>query len=318
MTLDQAIDLLKKSQSVIIASHESPDADGLCCTLALGIALERMGKQVKCYNPDPVPQNLHFLPAWQRVSAQLKGDEPFDLAVIVDLGEPKRVGQVFEKLSQVKHWLCLDHHASGAYPLESNYLDPSASSSGVLLYRIFQKMGLEIDSDLATLLYASLSADTGSFKYSNVNPEVFQVASDLVKRGVDVWRVAQELWELNPLCKIKLLAQILPTLEITENGRVGSLTILQKDLQVANAEAEFTEGFVNYPRSIDTVEVAITFREIGPNHYKVSFRSKNYVDVASVAQGFGGGGHVRASGCKIQGELQEVKKQVGLAVAALL
>lgn len=310
ITLEKTADLLNAANSVIIASHESPDPDGLSCTIALGLVLKQLGKTVKLYNIDKVPKNLRFLPGHQLLTQQLSVDEPFDLAIIVDLGELNRVGPTFAGLKNVKAWLALDHHASGPYPLKNNYLDSSASSSGILLDRIFRHMGIALNKDLATLIYTSISADTGSFKYSNVNPECLEVASRMVAQKINVWEVAQYLWELSPLARIKLMARVLPSLEMHLNDQVAGLTILQEDFKASGATEELTGGLIDIPRSIETVEIAFNIREIGEDFFKISMRSKNYADVAAIAAHFGGGGHVRAAGCKIKGNAAEVKQKL--------
>ncbi len=310
ISVSQAAQLVQQAQSIIIASHENPDADGLSCTLALGLAFKKLGKQVRMYNPDPVPQNLRFLPAWDQITSQLNADENFDLAIIVDLGEPTRVGGAFANLKNVTHWMAVDHHGQGAYPLAHNFLDSTASSSGIMVYRLFNELNIAITKDLATLIYTSISADTGSFKYSNVNAECLQVASRMVALGVDVWQVAEYLWEIAPVEKIKLLAQILPTLTMFEKNQIAMLTITLDDLNKSGASSELTEGFINIPRSIDSVEIAAIIREVSENLYKISLRSKHYADVSSVCAQFGGGGHARAAGCKIKGSFNEVQQQL--------
>lgn len=316
--LPELVELLQNNDTFILSTHEGPDADGIASSLALGILLESLGKKVKIYNPDKLPNNLHFLPHTSKVTQNLQEDESFDVALIVDLGDPTRVGKNFAALPNIKKWACVDHHLNGEHPLEFTYLDPKASSSGVLVYRLLELFKKDLDQDLANLIYASLSADTGSFKYSNVNAEALQIASYCVAAGADVWNTAWNLWECQELVKVKLLAKVLSSLELKFSDQVASLTALQEDFASTGALDEHTEGFINHARSIPSVEVAIIFRQIGEARYKISLRSKLKVDVSRLAQQFGGGGHERAAGCKLDGSLAEVKEKLYGAISELL
>jgi len=162
----------------------------------------------------------------------------------------------------------------------------------------------------ALCIYVALITDTGSFRYSNANPEAFSIASAMIAKGVDPWEVTAHLYESQPRSRMELLALALATLTFSECGRIGSLTVTLDMYNKTGSSAELTDGFINYPRSIDGVEVAIFFRQLKNESYKVGFRSKGKVDVSRLAELFGGGGHHNAAGCVIDGTIEDVRQRV--------
>jgi phosphoesterase RecJ-like protein len=164
----------------------------------------------------------------------------------------------------------------------------------------------------------AILTDTGSFRYSNASPEAFSIAGEMVGIGVDPWEVAEKVYETQTAGKLGLLGRVLGSLELAAGGRVAVVTTRKKDLRDFSATKDHLEGFINYPRSIAGVEVAVAFREEGEGEFRVSFRSKGKVDVSAVAASLGGGGHRNAAGCTVQGSLDEVKNRVlGLLEASL-
>jgi phosphoesterase RecJ-like protein len=164
----------------------------------------------------------------------------------------------------------------------------------------------------------AILTDTGSFHYSNSSPEAFHIAGEMVRRGIDPWEVAEQVYETQSAERLRLLGRVLSTLEIVSGGRVAAITTTKKDLADFSSRKDSLEGFINYPRSVIGVEVAVAFREEGQGEYRVSFRSKGRVDVSAVAQEFGGGGHRNAAGCTVRGPIAEVKRNVFGALEAAL
>ena len=195
-----------------------------------------------------------------------------------------------------------------------NLIDTAAASSGVVVFALLKKLGVPLNRELATHIYCTLVTDTGNFRYSNTNAEVLKLAEMLVRQGVEPWVIAKNIYESYPIARLKLMGRVLPTLEVSSDARYASLLLTRKMLEETGASSELSEEFVNFPRSVDSIEVSIFFREVEDNFYKISFRSKTYVDVASIAAQFEGGGHVRAAGCKLKGTLDEVKRKILAAV----
>ena len=276
-----------------------------------------MGKTVTVLNADPVPGNLAFLPGADTVVHEEDGSG-YDVAVIVDCGSPDRTGFVQEELRKPPIMVNVDHNRTNGFGGDFCLVDPEAPATGMLVHRILVAMGAEIDYDVAVNIYVAILTDTGSFRYSNTSPEAFRIAGEMVGRGIDPWSVAENVYESQSADRLRLLGRVLSSLEITAGGKVAAITTLKKDLADFSARKDILEGFINYPRSVIGVEVAVSFHEEGAREYRVSFRSKGRLDVSDVAQSFGGGGHRNAAGCTMQGSLSEVKEKVfGVLEAAL-
>jgi phosphoesterase RecJ-like protein len=186
------------------------------------------------------------------------------------------------------------------------------------VYRIARAYGYPFDFETALCIYVAIITDTGSFRYSNSNREAFNIAGEMIETGVNAWDVAEQIYENQPRKRLDLLALSLATLEVKSNGLAASLTVTLEMYEKTGSNAELTDGFVNYPRSIQGVEVAIFFRQLEEYKYKVGFRSKGKVNVAAFSEALGGGGHHNAAGCVVEGSLPEVQSLVYAIVEANL
>jgi phosphoesterase RecJ-like protein len=216
--------------------------------------------------------------------------------------------------------LNLDHHITTEPFGDLNYVDPEAASVGVLAYKIIQGLGHPLSRDAAECIYASILADTGCFRYSSTDPECLRIAAELLERGVDPWEMTVRVYEQQPLARMKLLAEVLNTLEVAPGGKLATITITREMVARTGTHLDLTDGFINYARSIDGVEVAASFREPedGSRSWRVSFRSRGNVDVSAIAQKFGGGGHKNAAGCAIEGDQAAVRARIAAEVAQAL
>ncbi|WP_041267150.1 DHH family phosphoesterase [Geotalea daltonii] len=295
--------------SFLITTHESPDGDAVGSSLALARYLTCLGKDVTVYLCDPVPDVYQFLPMAERVVQELP-DRSFDACFVLDVGEFRRAGKAITDCRTIGKFINIDHHLNCEDFGEINYVDTTACATGALVYRIIEAAGHEMDYDIALCIYTAVITDTGSFRYSNANPEAFAIAAKMVEKGINAWDVAEKLYESQPQNRLQLLAMALATLSFSPFGDYASIAVTLDMYQKCNANAELTDGFVNYPRSIKGVEVAIFFREIRDGLFKVGFRSKGKVDVSALAAAFSGGGHHNAAGCTIEGSLPVVKEKV--------
>jgi phosphoesterase RecJ-like protein len=309
--------LFREKDRFLIACHENPEGDAIGSQLALALALRKMGKTATVLNADPVPGNLAFLPGAESVVYDEDGSG-YEVAVVVDCGSRERTGRVEAELAKPAVMVNIDHHRTNGGCGDYCLIDPEAAATGMLVYRILSAMGTEIDYDVAVNIYVAILTDTGSFHYSNSSPEAFHIAGEMIRRGIDPWAVAEQVYETQSAGRLRLLGRVLSSLEIAAGGRVAAITTMKSDLDEFSARKDFLEGFINYPRSVIGVEVAVSFREEGAGEFRVSFRSKGRVDVSAVAQAFGGGGHRNAAGCTVQGSLDEVKGKVFGALEAEL
>jgi len=309
--------VLREKDRFLVACHENPEGDAIGSELALALALRKMGKTATVLNADPVPANLLFLPGADTVVFSGDGSK-YDVAVVVDCGSPERTGCVARELRKCPLLVNIDHHRTNGDLGELSLVDPDAAATGLLVHRILSAMGYEIGLDVATNIYVAILTDTGSFHYGSSSPEAFEVAGEMVRRGVDPWAVAERVYETQSAQRLRLLGRVLDSLEVSDGGKVASITTMREDLREFASGKDALEGFINYPRSIVGVEVAVSFREEEGGVFRVSFRSKGRVDVSAVAARFGGGGHRNAAGCTVSGTLADVKTRVLEALAAVL
>ncbi|WP_330894322.1 bifunctional oligoribonuclease/PAP phosphatase NrnA [Candidatus Deferrimicrobium sp.] len=309
--------VLREKERFLIACHENPEGDAIGSELALALALRKMGKTATVLNADPVPANLLFLPGADTVVFAEDGSK-YDVAVVVDCGSPERTGRIAQELLKCPVLINIDHHRTNGDLGELSLVDPDAAATGLLVHRVLSAMKYEVDLDVATNLYVAVLTDTGSFHYGSSSPEAFEVAGEMVRRGVDPWAVAEQVYETQSVHRLRLLGRVLDSLDVSSDGRVACITTMREDLREFGSGKDALEGFINYPRSIVGVEVAVSFREEEGGVFRVSFRSKGRVDVSAVAARFGGGGHHNAAGCTVPGTLAEVKKRVLETLAAAL
>jgi len=309
--------IFRERERFLIACHENPEGDAIGSELALALALRKIGKTATVLNSDPVPASLRFLPGADTVRYAEDGSR-YDVAVVVDCGSPQRTGRVETELRKCPVTVNIDHHVTNGRHGDYCLIDPDAAATGILIYRVLSAMEIPVDPSIAVNLYVAVLTDTGSFRYSNANPEAFEIAGEMVRRGVDPWSVSEQVYETQSRERIGLLGRVLSTLEFAGNGRVAAITTLRKDLEAFRLNKDSLEGFINYPRSIAGVEVAVAFREEDDGEIRVSLRSKGRVDVSRVASGFDGGGHRNASGCTLRGSIDDAKRRVFEALEKVL
>jgi phosphoesterase RecJ-like protein len=302
-------DLISASGSFLVTTHESPDGDAIGSSLALANYLAELGKDVTVHVCDPVPEIYHFLPMADMITTDLP-DRDYDVCFVLDVGEFKRAGSKIAACRRIGSFINLDHHKTSENFGAVNLIDTVAAATGVLIYRLIKEAGGSISYQTAVCIYVAIITDTGSFRYSNANPEAFAIAGEMISRGVGAWDIAAQLYENQPRQRLELLALALSTLSFSECGRFASIAVSLEMYERTGSDAELTDGFINYPRSLSGVEVAIFFRQISAESYKVGFRSKGKVDVSRIAELFGGGGHHNAAGCIVAGNLDEVRQKV--------
>ncbi|MEE9614520.1 MAG: bifunctional oligoribonuclease/PAP phosphatase NrnA [Thermodesulfobacteriota bacterium] len=319
----QVAEKIKNSERFMVVSHVNPEGDALGSLLGLALALSEMGKDVVAYSEDPVPETLRFLPGVDTLVHDLGGEPPFDVTFAVDCGQIERLGAKFAEFEGRGTLINVDHHATNDNFGDVNIVVPDASAAGEIVFDLLEAAGAGISPDVATNLYVAIVTDTGSFRYSSTSPGAFVKAGELVAYGASPWEVARHVYESYPASRFKLLSEVLSTLEVIgdDGGKGGgnggmadrgiaTVFVTEEMIKSAGANREDSDGFVNYTRSIKGVEVGVLFRQCGPDEYKVSLRAKGEVDVAAVAETFGGGGHSHAAGCNLSGSLEEVRERV--------
>jgi len=309
---------IRSQDGFLVSSHVNPEGDAIGSILALGLALKGLGKRVEILNQDPTPEVLSFLPGAGEIIHQAPENVSFDVALALDCGDKARLGEEFDKAKKIGKIINIDHHVSNHHFGDINLVDPTASSASEIIFDLLRYIPVKMSPAVAENIYTGVLTDTGSFHYSHTSPKTFGVARACLLAGVDPWKVAERVYENQPLARLRLLPLVLGTLEIEADGRIPYVVVTQRMMEQSGASAALTEDFISFPRSVKGSEVALLFREISPEEFRVSFRSRGRVDVARIAAEFQGGGHPQAAGCTVGGNLSEVKGKVLERVKAAL
>lgn len=304
LSLQATGSLLLAAQKIVLCTHVSPDGDTLGSVLGLARFLRQQSKDVTVYCDDQINQSFSFIPDIELVERPVAGEKiSCDLLVVIDASSFDRIGLVAEVVSY-KQLLNIDHHISNTRFAEYLYLDAQAAATGEIMCDLFQTMAWPVDREIADCFYIAISTDCGSFRYANTTPKTMRAAAWLLEYGVEPNEISDQL-DMRSRLTMELLSKVLPSLTFEKDGKIAYLTITN-DLYDKDAN---TDSFVNYPRYIEGVKVAILFKAVEPKVTRVSMRSSG-VDVAQVAVDFGGGGHLRAAGCTIYAAVEEAREQL--------
>jgi phosphoesterase RecJ-like protein len=318
--LTQALEFLQGGDDYLVVSHVQPDGDAISSTIVMHWLLQKLGKKTTLMNEGEVPFRLHYLSASDSIipfSIQ-PPQRAFRRIVSVDCADFQRIGKVSGAFEPGYELLNIDHHPTNDGFGTVNLLQFDAAATVEILFDLIDAAGIALDLDVATAIYTGLLTDTGGFRYSNTSPHVMNIASRLLAVGVNGFQLADHLLEKMTMPQLRILERGLSRLTFSEDGQIGWLYIEPADMGETGATGEDLEGLVNYPRNIDGVEVGILFKVANSGEVKVSFRSAGKVDVAAIAQSFGGGGHIRAAGCRIEAQLPDAMALVVDAVRKAL
>lgn len=303
--------LIKNARNIVICGHAMPDGDSVGSTVAMGLLIKMMGKNVTVISSDQVPRSYEFLPGVKDVKGVGDFSEACDLAIVLDCTDLNRGGdELAALLKKVPTIVNIDHHVSNHQFGHYNFVDPAAAATGELVYRLAGALGLTVTYDIAMNLYTAIAMDTGSFRYDNTTADTHRIAAELIGTGINVARINENLFERKEIITLRLLGRALSGINLSPCGRVSWITVPHSMMEEMNARDEHADGIVNYPKTAEGVEIGLLFREIEPGKIKVGFRSKETADVNKLAAKFGGGGHPRAAGCMIKGDLAEVEAEV--------
>ncbi len=318
MSIEQIINHLNKSKRILLASHLHPDGDAIGSLISLGLALQKLKKKVTLFNESPIPAVYQFLPSLHLINQSVKDITEFDTAVILDCSDLHRIGDMASQVSKIPVLINIDHHTTNTRFGDLQYIDPGASSTCEIIYRMIEAMeGVSIDRGMAYSIYTGIMADTGSFRFSNTTPESFEISHKMVLLGADPHRVAHHVYETISLNRIKLLNMLYDSIELSHNGKMSIMTLTQNMLKTTGTMLEDVNGLINYAKQIENVKLAALLYERRRSqvkkqgsHFHVSLRSEGTVNVAAIATSFGGGGHQNAAGFDIHTTLPELKRTI--------
>ena len=308
--MKKVIEAIKRHSKFLITAHVNLEGDSIGSQLAMKELVIALGKKAQIVDSDPVPEHYKFLPKVAEISNDIKNHPDFDAALVIDCPTLKRTGGVKDIITPCKEIINIDNHISNEKFGTVNWIDPNASSAGEMIYKLFKYTGVAFSKETALYIYIAILTDTGSFNYENTSKVTHEIAGELLGYGLEPAAVSEDVYERKTVADIKFLGMVLSTLKVNDAGDVAHLDVTRKMLEQTGADLSKSEGFVNYARSIDKVKVAVIFKEDNGARINVSFRSKGDVDVNRIAAFFGGGGHVKAAGCIVDGSLENVRKKV--------
>ncbi|MCM3132027.1 bifunctional oligoribonuclease/PAP phosphatase NrnA [Paenibacillus polysaccharolyticus] len=315
-TYEQALQagkqFLLEHDDYLVVSHVQPDGDAVSSTVTMGWLLSCLGKTFTMINEGEIPSRMRFLYHADAIvnMTEQPPERKYKAIICVDCADFARVGLTRQYFEEDAVILNIDHHPTNNGYGTVNIIKSDAAATAEILFELLELFDITWDKDIATAVYTGMLTDTGGFRYANTSPNVMAVASRLLEHGVDGPYLAQTLLEEVTLPQIRILNKALSSLQMSEDGRVAWVVITPDDMQECGAANEDLEGIVNYTRNIRGVEVGIFFKVINDNAVKASLRSAGKIDVAALAQTFGGGGHVLAAGCRLEGKVEESVEKV--------
>lgn len=299
---------LKKSDNILLFPHIHPDGDAIGSATALYLALKKLNKKVKIFFGEDLPDNLSFMAKGLEddiIVNELENIEDYKMGILIDCGSQDRIGIrniIFENLDTK---IAIDHHSTSKRIFDMNIILPDRAATAEIIYEIIKEMGVKIDKGMATRIFAGILTDTGSFRYSNATKESHEIAADLYDTDFCPSDIAINIYEMQRIEKFRLEAKAMEKAELLCEGKFALTYVTKKMLEETGAYLEETSIIVPKLRSIKGVEVASLLKEVKDDEIKVSLRSKNTVDVAKIAEEFGGGGHKRAAGFTYRGKLED-------------
>jgi phosphoesterase RecJ-like protein len=304
--------VIRENQSFVLMSHVRPDGDAIGSQLALGFALMAMGKEVHLINEDGLPDNLAFLKGSDRIETPPAEPLDVDVAIALDTATKPRLGDnALHAASKAKLWLNIDHHISNPQYGEINLIDATSPATGQILYDLITRLDLPLTEESRDAIYVAVSTDTGSFQYPATTAKTYEMAADLIRRGLDVGTINSKTYDDSPYRRLELMRALLNTLERSDDGRVANWTLLDQTRLDLELRPEDSEGLIDTIRAIRGVRLAVFFEELPDGKIRVSMRSKDHqLDVCKIAMEFGGGGHALAAGIRMKGPLSDAKALV--------
>ena len=321
---DEALDALAGASRIVLSTHHNADGDGAGSEAALAAHLAQRGKHVRIVNPTPFPEPFAFL--LDDASRALPVDGPeaaavcreADLAVVLDTSDVKRIGPVHPLVRHLRT-VVIDHHPGGQNDISGIVIrDTEAAATGEIVFRLLERADASWTPQMAAALYMAVMTDTGGFRFSNVTPACLRTAARLVDLGAAPHELHRRAYGNFRRRRFALLQEALATLEVHDTGKIAWMIVPNAAFVRTKSAVDDLEGFVDVPRSLRGVDVALLFRVAKDGQIKVSMRSGASVDVNRLAAAFGGGGHPRAAGALLPGSIEDAVRRVVAAVVAAL
>lgn len=308
----ELIDVIRRGQRFVVASHARPDGDAIGSAMAMALAVRALGKHATVVTDAIPPVFLQPFPGVDGMHITTEITEPFDAALIMECSELARTGVRGLERSPV---INIDHHPGNTLYGAINWVDESAAACGEMAYTLIDALGVPLSPEIATHVYLAILTDTGSFHFSHLSPRTYEIARRSVEAGADPQWIATTHYDSNSLARVRVFGAVMNAMEIVDVGRVALLSITRKTMADLAATNDDLEGLINFPLTVKDIEAVAFFKEVGDQEWRVSMRSKGNVNTGAIARQFNGGGHTNASGCSAKGSLEEIYKQFGQLLA---
>lgn len=309
--LSQVVELIENKENFAITTHVRPDGDGVGSSLGLCWLLRSLGKKAEFIVSDGIPVAYMQLPGAEEIKKVSEINGTYDAVFVIECSDIHRPGIKGLENQMVVN---IDHHATSEHFGAINWIDATASAVGEMIYNLCKAIGGRITKEIAECVYLALVTDTGSFHFPNTTERTLKVASELIKAGVKPADISQTVYNSYPWSRIELMRQVLATVKRDASGRVAWMRqTLDMKLNSGAVDGD-NNGFVNIPLAAKEIEAVVYMREVEPNYYRVSLRSKDGINIARVAEQFGGGGHKNAAGCRVDGDWDTKEREIVDAV----
>ena len=305
--LSQVVELIEKKSNFAITTHVRPDGDGVGSSLGLCWLLKSLGKEAEVIVRDEIPPSYRQLPGADEIRQVSGIDREYDAVFVIECSDIDRPG--IEGLAE-QFVVNIDHHATCEHFGSVNWIDATASAVGEMIYNLCKAIGGRVSKEIAECVYMALVTDTGSFHFPNTTDRTLKVASELVKVGVKPSRISEAVYNSYSWSRVALLQRVLATVRRNESGRIALMRQTLEMVEETGAVDGDNNGFVNMPLVAKEVQASVYMREVKPGTYRVSLRSKGPINVARVAESFGGGGHKNAAGCRVSGNWDEIENEI--------
>jgi phosphoesterase RecJ-like protein len=317
--IQKIAEILRKEDRFLIVTHVNPDGDAIGSLLGLHGALAEMGKHSRPVSREKLPEIYDFLPRFSEVltDTSLLNVTP-KWILSLDVASEERIAGDIARFRDKASLINIDHHHTNPGFGDLNFIAPNATSTAELVHKVLKAAGYKLSADTGKCLYTGLVTDTGCFRFSGVTSETLLLAAEMLGPGFDSFEVTRHLYEEFPLRRLKLERLVLERIEVLLDGQLILSTLYQADFERLGAQMYESENLVNRLRECQGVEVGVLITQMPDQAIRISFRSKGAIDVSSVAQSIGGGGHRRAAGAKSTLPLPELKEKIIQSIATAL
>jgi phosphoesterase RecJ-like protein len=291
----------------VVTSHARPDGDAIGSQVAMAYALRQLGKDVLMVGADPAPPQFQTFPGVSDIRVASAVDGHFDAVIVMECGDLSRTGvEGLDKYFVIN----IDHHPGNKSYGALNWFDPGAAACSEMVFDLIEALGVTLTPEIATHIYIAILTDTGGFHFSHITPRTFEICRRCAEAGADPQAIARAVYDSGTMGRLRLMGAVLHNLEFEAGGRAVVAALTLKLLQETGATHEDSDGLINIPLNVKDIQAVAFLKEIAPDSFRVSLRSKGSVDVNRVANVFGGGGHKNAAGCTVNGPYPDVRAKL--------